>query len=127
MSDERVFGGGFRLGALREVAVGCTDAAAAARFYAEALGLEPVAAPEGRAAFRLADDCRLTLLAAEGPAAPARLALAVTPHDQARAADWFRRLGLASRFEAAEGGGRALVASGPGGAAVALVVAEAGA
>ena len=130
------FGGGFRVRALGEVALRCRDVARVARFYGETLGLERLARREGGIArFRLGEGgpggpvAVLALVPAGGAArpgggAPHHLALTVTPHDQARAADWFRRLGVACRFEDVPGlGRRGLFVADPEGNAVALVAA----
>ena len=61
-----------------------------------------------------------------GSGALHHLALTVTPHDQVRAADWFRRLGVACRFEDFPWiGWRGLFLSDPEGNRVELVTAVA--
>ncbi|MFO7856110.1 MAG: VOC family protein [Paracoccaceae bacterium] len=133
MADER-FGGGFGVRGLDEVAIRCRDLPATARFYGEILGLERLAGRDGIAVFRIAEgfggqDVVLALSPAgpEEPGAPAHLALRVTAHDQARAADWFRRLGLSCRYADLPGTGRrGLFAADPEGNTVALVAATGG-
>ncbi len=133
MGDER-FGGGFAVRGLGEVAIGCRDLPAMARFYGEVLGLERLAGRDGIARFRIAEagggpGAALALIQAEAAASGGRsslhhLALGVTPHDQARAADWFRRVGLSCRYGDVPGTGRrGLFTADPEGNTVALVAA----
>jgi catechol 2,3-dioxygenase-like lactoylglutathione lyase family enzyme len=133
MRDER-FGGGFAVRALGEVAIRCRDVDAMARFYGEVLGLQRLADRGGIVFFRIAEGfgghtAVLALFPGEGAVAGDRsslhhLALTVTPHDQARAADWFRRVGLSCRYEDFSWiGWRGLFTTDPEGNTVELVAA----
>lgn len=130
------FGGGFAPRALGEVAIRCRNLPTMERFYGEVLGLPLLARrPGGITFFRVAQGFggHVAVVAlfedaahGPGPGALHHLALTVTPHDQARAADWFRRLGIACRFEEFPWiGWRGLFLSDPEGNVVELVAAVA--
>jgi catechol 2,3-dioxygenase-like lactoylglutathione lyase family enzyme len=107
----RAFEGGFRVGALGEIAIRCRDLAAMEAFYRDVIGLELLARRAGGIVFfRIAQGFAghtavLALFAAGGPvktgagASLHHLALSLTPADQERAVAWYRRIGQAHRIE----------------------------
>ncbi len=143
MSDNR----GFRVRALGEVAIRCRDLAAMERFYGEVIGLERLAERDGGITFfRIAEGYggHTAVLALFGPGAGRpdlhavsedapetgarsslhHLALSLGREEQARAIDWYERIGQPYRVERFDWiGWRGLFTEDPEGNTVELVAA----
>jgi catechol-2,3-dioxygenase len=132
---------GFRVRALGEVAIRCSDIGAMERFYAEVVGLERLARrPGGITFFRIAEGhaghtAVLALFAQDAAdrfgagrrSSLHHLALSLGWDEQERAIDWYRRVGQPHRVEHFDWiGWRGVFTEDPEGNTVELVAARPG-
>lgn len=149
-AEDAAGGRGFRVRALGEIAIRCADVDRMERFYAEVIGLEPLAVREGGITFfRIAEGhaghtAVLALFAADAVVRPGlhpggelpetgarsslhHLALSLGWDEQERAIDWYRRIGQPHRIERFDWiGWRGVFTTDPEGNTVELVAARPG-